>query len=110
MNMLTYSEPMLALEVFEPAPGSVYPIEQAAHLAGLPRRAIAVYFRHGLVEPALDPDLEGWYFDDEAIRTLREAEYLRNSVGMSLPAVKLVLDLRRELQRLRGEVRLLRGL
>jgi DNA-binding transcriptional MerR regulator len=110
MNILPYSEPLLALEVFEPVPGSMYSIEQAAHLAGVPRRAIAVYSRYGLVEAALDPDQEGWYFNDVAIRTLREIEHLRNSVGMSLPAVKLVLDLRRELERLRREVSLLRDL
>ena len=108
MNMLLSSEPRLALEVFEPAPGSIYTIEQAAHLAGIPRRAIAVCFRHGLVEPALDPDLEGWYFDDEAIRTLRQIERLRESMGMSLSGVKLVLELTQEVERLRQEVRFLR--
>jgi MerR family transcriptional regulator, heat shock protein HspR len=110
MNILTYSEPMLALEVFEPAQGSIYSIEQAAHLAGVPRRAIAVYYRHGLVEAALDPDLEGWYFNDEAIRTLRQIERLRNSLGTNLAAVKVVLELTHEVKRLRQEVRFLRRL
>ena len=101
MKRTSYPEPMSALELFEPAAGSIYSIEQAAHLAGVPRRAIAVYFRYGLVSPAADPDVGGWYFDDEGIRTLRQIERLRNSLGMSLMAVKLVLELSHEVERLR---------
>ena len=105
-----YPEPISALEVFEPAAGSIYSIEQTARLAGVPRRAIAVYFRYGLVSLAADPDVGGWYFDDEGIRTLRQIERLRNSLGMSLTAVKLVLQLSHEVERLRQEVRFLRRL
>ena len=108
MKRTFYREPISAVEVFEPAAGSIYSIEQAAHLAGVPRRAIAVYFRYGLVSPAADPDVGGWYFDDEGIRTLRQIERLRTSLGMSLTAVKLVLELSHEVERLREEVRLLR--
>ena len=110
MNTKIYPEPMWALELFEPAPENVYSIEQAAHLAQVSRRLIAVYFRYGLVSPAADPDLGGWYFDDEAIRTLRQIERLRNSLGLSLMAVKLVFDLKHELERLRQELRFLRRL
>jgi DNA-binding transcriptional MerR regulator len=108
MNTEIYPEPITALEVFEPAPEIVYSIEQAAHLARVPRRLIAVYFRYGLVSPVVDPDVGGWYFNDEAIRTLRQIEYLRNSAGINLTAVKLVLDLMHEVERLRLEVRSLR--
>jgi DNA-binding transcriptional MerR regulator len=108
MNTLICPEPMTALEVFEPVPDILYSIEQTAHLAQIPRRLIAVYFRYGLVSPVVDPDVGGWYFNDEAIRTLRQIEYLRNSAGMNLTAVKMVLDLMHELERLRREVRSLR--
>ena len=110
MRHTIYSEPISALELFEPAPETVYSIEEAARLAQLPRRLIVVYSRHGLVSPAVDPDLSGWYFDDEGIRTLRRIERLRSSLGMSLMAVKLVLELGQEVERLRQEVRFLRRL
>ena len=110
MKSTFYPEPISALKVFEPAAGSIYSLEQAAHLAGVPRRAIAVYFRYGLVSPAVDPDVGGWYFDDEGIRTLRQIERLRTSLGMSLMAVKLVLELSHEVERLSQEVWFLRRL
>ena len=103
-----YPEPISALELFQPAPEITYSIEEAARLAQVPRRLIAVYFRFGLVSPAADPDIDGWYFDDQGIRTLRQIERLRNSLGMNLTAVKLVLELTQEVERLRQEVRFLR--
>jgi len=108
MKRTFYPEPISALELFEPAPEIMYSIEEAARLAQVPRRLIAVYFRYGLVSPAADPDLGGWYFDDEGIRTLRQIERLRNSLGMNLAAVKLVLELTHEVERLRQEARFLR--
>jgi len=110
MNSMSQLESMLAPALFEPAPDVVYSIEQTARLAHVPRRTIAVYFRHGLVSPVVDPDTGGWYFDDNAIRTLREIEYLRSAVGMTTPAIKLMFDLMREVEHLRQEVRFLREL
>ncbi len=110
MRRTIYPEPISALELFEPAPETTYSIEEAARLAQVPRRLIAVYSRHGLVSPTADPDIGGWYFDDEGIRTLRQIERLRGSLGMSLMAVKLVLELGHEVERLRQEVRFLRRL
>ena len=109
MKRTFYPEPISALELFRPGPETTYSIEEAARLAQVPRRLIAVYFRHGLVSPAADPDLGGWYFDDEGIRTLRQIGRLRNSLGMDLAAVKLVLELTHEVERLRQEVRFLCG-
>lgn len=106
--MNSVSDPMFALQRFEPAPGVIYSIEQTARLAQIPRRLVAIYFRRGLVSPIADPDTEGWFFDDDAIRTLRQIEYLRDSLGMSTPAIKLVSELLREIEDLRNEVRFLR--
>jgi DNA-binding transcriptional MerR regulator len=110
MKRIFYPEPISALELFQPTHETIYSIEEAARLAQVPRRLIAVYFRHGLVSPATDPDIGGWYFNDEGIRTLRQIERLRNSLGMSLMAVKVVLELGHEVERLRQEVRFLRRL
>ena len=59
MKRTFYPEPISALEVFEPAAGSIYSIEQAAHLAGVPRRAIAVYFSIVEQSGANSPPLSG---------------------------------------------------
>ena len=59
MRNNVYPEPISALELFEPAPELTYSIEEAARLAQVPRRLIAVYFRFGLVSPAADPDIGG---------------------------------------------------
>ena len=110
MRNNVYPEPISALELFEPAPEATYSIEEAARLAQVTRRLIAVYFRFGLVSPAANPDIGGWCFDDEGIRTLRQIERLRNSLGMNLAAVKVVLELTREVERMRQELRFLRRL
>ena len=103
-------EPISALALFNPAPGAVYSIDEAARLTRIPRRLIAVYFRYGLVSLPVEPEAAGWYFDNDGIRTLRQIERLRSALGMSLAAVKLVLELNREVEHLRQEVRFLRRL
>jgi membrane associated rhomboid family serine protease len=47
--------PKTTLQLFEPDARAVYTLEQAALLTQLSRRLIAVYFKHGLVSPVMDP-------------------------------------------------------
>ena len=82
----------------------MYTLEAAASLTQLSRRLIAVYFRHGLVSPVMDPACSGWYFNDEAIRILRRIEYLRTTCGLNIAGIKLIMDLAREVERLREEL------
>ena len=96
--------PMTALQLFEPDARAVYTLEVAARLTQLPRRLIAVYFKHGLVSPVMDPACSGWYFNDEAIRILRRIEYLRTACGLNMVGIKLIMDLAREVERLREEL------
>ena len=96
--------PMTTLQLFEPDARAVYTLEAAASLTQLPRRLIAVYFRHGLVSPVMDPACSGWYFNDEAIRILRRIEYLRTACGLNIVGIKLIMDLAREVERLREEL------
>jgi len=96
---------MKALQVFEPGAQTVYTIEVAAQLTQVPRRLIVLYYKHGLLSPVTDPAGSGWYFDDEAIRTVRRIEYLRSVCGLNLAGVKLVIDLMEEVERLRAELR-----
>jgi chaperone modulatory protein CbpM len=99
--------PMTALQLFEPDARAVYTIETAANLAQVPRRLIAVYYKHGLVSPVMDPACGGWCFNDEAIRILRRIEYLRTACGINLAGIKLTINLMNEVERLRDEVRAL---
>jgi DNA-binding transcriptional MerR regulator len=101
--------PVTALQLFEPDARSVYTIEAASSLAQVPRRVIVVYFKHGLVSPVTDPMCGGWYFNDEAIRILRRIEYLRTACGINLVGIKLILDLLKEVEQLRDEVRFIGG-
>ena len=75
----------------------------------MPRRLIAVYYKHGLVSPVVDPDCGGFYFNDEGIRALRRIEYLRTTCGLNLGGIKMILDLMNEVERLRTDLRFLRG-
>jgi hypothetical protein len=97
------------LQRFEPAPQDVYSIEAVVHLTQTPRHLIAVYCRHGLIAPIAPPEREGWRFDDEAVRELRRIEWLRSEFALELPALRMVAELRREIERLREEVRFLRS-
>ena len=96
-----------ALQPFESDASSVYPIETVATLVQVPRRHIVVYFKYGLVSPVIDPAYGGWWFDDEAIRTLRRIEHRRVDRGINLTGVKLIMDLSREVDVLRQTVRFL---
>lgn len=99
---------MDTLQLFEPNPQAVYTIEETAHLANVPRHRIAIYYKYGLVSPAMDPDTGGWFFNDEAIHALRRIESLRMACDLNLAGIKLVLELMREVEVLSEEVRFLR--
>jgi DNA-binding transcriptional MerR regulator len=96
-----------ALQRFEADPRVVYSIDTVAHLANVPRRVILIYYKHGLVSPVSDPR-QGYYFDAEAIRALRQIEQLRNRYGINLVGARVILDLMNEVQELRDQVRFLR--
>jgi DNA-binding transcriptional MerR regulator len=96
--------PVTTLQLFEPDARAVYTLEAAASLTQIPRRLIAVYFKHGLVSPVMDPACSGWYFNDEAIRILRRIEYLRSACGLNMAGIKLIMDLAAEVERLREEL------
>jgi DNA-binding transcriptional MerR regulator len=90
---------------FEPRPDAVYTLETAAHLAQVTRRAILVYYNHGLVSPAMDPQEAGYYFNNEAIRALQRIEFLRNDCGINLRGTRIIMQLIDEVKRLENELR-----
>ena len=98
-----------AVQLFEPVPEAVYPIEAVVLITQLPRHLIAVYCRHGLIAPIAPPERAGWLFDGEAIRELRYLQQLRGELRLDWPALCVVVEMRREIERLKEKVRLLRG-
>src|SRR5438067_5570908 len=108
MNVAEDEVSIRALQLFEPDPDAVYTIEATARLAHVPRHTILIYCKHGLVSPVVDPDCGGYYFNDEAIRALRRINYLRTTCGINLAGIKMILQLRNELEDLRAEARFLR--
>jgi DNA-binding transcriptional MerR regulator len=97
-----------ALQPFTPPTGAIYPIEAVVQFTRAPRHQIAVYCRHGLIAPATLPERDGWWFDEEAIRVLRQIECLRVDYGMNLAGLRVMAGLVREVEALREEVRHLR--
>jgi DNA-binding transcriptional MerR regulator len=102
------SSPSFALELFQPAPDVLYTLDATAQLAGVPRRAILIYCRAGLVRPIVQPPYGAMAFTEEAIYTVRQVEHLRAVHGIDLALVKAMLELRDEVERLRAELRFLR--
>jgi DNA-binding transcriptional MerR regulator len=95
----------LAVQSFEPDPVAVYSIETTAQLAGVPRRAILIYCKHGLISPTVDPTLWGYWFTADSIRTLRRIESLRQTCGDDFCGIAIILDLVNEVQTLRAQLR-----
>jgi DNA-binding transcriptional MerR regulator len=95
----------LEIQLFEPPANAVYTIDSAADLAHVPRRTIAVYYKHGLVSSTGDPARNGYYFDKEAILTLRRIEDLRTVCRNNLAVIKMILDLTSEVERLNSKMR-----
>ena len=81
------------VERFRPDPTRLYDVDMTARLAGVPRHSVLVYCRWGFVHPSTDPELEGWYFDSNAIAAIRSAEYLRVNRGVNLPGIRFIFQL-----------------
>ncbi len=99
-----FSSPV-AIEVYQPQPNVLYGLDVAAHLGGVTRRALLVYCRAGLVRPVLQPPYGAMAFTEEAIHTVRRIERLRAAHGDELSRLKTIVDLIREVELLRAELR-----
>ena len=97
------------IQHYEPAPRLVVSIDSAARMLGVSRRAIVLCCKYGLVSSSADPEQAGWYFDSRSIRVLRKIEALRALCAGSLPAIRAILELQSEVDRLAGELRLAAG-
>lgn len=96
------------LAPFQPEPGMVYSLETTASHAGVTRRTLLIYWKHGMVQPREQSPDEAPSFTDEAIQRIRRIEMLRKTHGANLASVKIILNLSQEVERLREELDFLR--
>ena len=99
--------PSREIQLFEPLPDALYTIETTSRIVDVPRRTILVYCKHHLVSPATGTADHGYYFDGDAIHTLRRIETLRTVCNKDFAGIKIILDLTAALERLRADIRLL---
>src|SRR5438309_7050504 len=95
------------IQLFEPPEDAIYTIEATSHLVNASRRRILVYCKHHLVSPATGTTDHGYYFDGDAIHTLRRIETLQTVCNKDFAGIKIILDLTAALERLRRDIRLL---
>jgi DNA-binding transcriptional MerR regulator len=95
------------IQLFEPPEDAIYTIEATSRLVNVSRRRILVYCKHHLVSPANGTADHGYYFDRDAIHTLRRIETLRTLCDKDFGGIKVILDLTAALERLRRDLRLL---
>ncbi len=85
----------------------VYSIETVEQITHLARDRIVLYQRYGLVQPVRSAD--GLYFDDRAVLRLRRIAFLLSEYGINEAGVRHFAALLDEVERLREELKFLRG-
>lgn len=98
---MTIETNTVTVELFAPDPHTLYPIDVAAQLAGMPRHLVLVCCRRGLIAPRIDPGYGGFFFDRDGIRTLQRIEYLRTACAVNLTGIHIILQLMAEVEHLR---------
>jgi len=74
----------------------LYRVQEVLELTGLTRRTFRVYEEGGLVAPAAGEGAEPFYGED-AVETLRRIQRLRDELGVNLPGVQVILEMRRKI-------------
>ena len=97
------------VEAHDPQPGVLYTLDGVVHLTGVSRRSVLLYCKSGLVRSRQDPEIGAMVFDDEAIYTIRQVEYLRAHRDINLDGIRMIFELMHEVRRLQDEIRFLRS-
>ncbi|HSP42153.1 MAG TPA: MerR family transcriptional regulator [Luteolibacter sp.] len=79
-------------------PDATYSLELFARISGVAEETILRYCERGFIRP-LREDVNR--YDDEALRTLRRIEHLRETCGVNDAGLRLILDLLEEIECLR---------
>lgn len=75
-------------------------MEILSELTGVSTQTILLYQEQGMIQPGAAGD-----FDDETLCILRRIEHLRDSCGLNLTGLKLLLSLQSEVEDLRAALR-----
>ena len=89
------------LPLYEPDADATYQLEIVAQLTGISSQTILHYQTQGFIHPTENSR----EFDEDALRTLRRIEHLRQTFEANEAALKLILDLMDQVERLQTELR-----
>ena len=108
-NFVFYHNPTLTLVCVSADAPARYSLSTAAYLCDVHPDMLRHYCQLGLLGPAYT-DLEtDPTFDDSALYEIRRIEHYQRHHGVNRQALPLLCGLWREVERLQGEVRFLRG-
>jgi hypothetical protein len=84
--------------------------EMLANYAGVSARDLMKYCNEGLIQPIKPIGRYGIYFEEEAIYLVRQAEQIRRDYAANLRAAATMLRMKREIEKLRREIKFHREL
>jgi hypothetical protein len=90
-----------------PEDGQLYSIEMVEQITHLERERIVLYQHYGLIRAV--PEGGTLRFDEAAVLRLRRLAYLLSEYQLTEPGLRHFAELLDEVERLREEVRFLRG-
>jgi len=91
------------MNMINPDPHKIHPLEVVIRMTGSSRRKIVFYCRKGIVSPVVEQD--SFHFDEEGIMRLRHIEMLRQQHRMNWLAIQTIIRLLDEVETLREELR-----
>ena len=101
--------PLTLVLVTETIRPTTYSLEAAADLVDIHPEMLRYYCQLGILGEVFARPGTELIFDDDAIYELRRFEHYRRHHGVNRRTLRLLCDLWRDVERLRSEVRFLRG-
>jgi chaperone modulatory protein CbpM len=92
------------MNMIEPDPHHLHPLEVVIRMTGCSRRKIVFYCQKGVIRP-IRRESDDWHFDEETIIRLRHIETLRQQHRMNWAAIHTIIRLLDEIENLRAELR-----
>lgn len=87
----------------KPPDRAVYVISVAAELAGVHPQTLRMYERKGLLQPERTAGNNRLYSDND-VQKLREIQRLTQEIGVNLAGVRMIMELRGQLERVESQM------
>lgn len=87
--------------LYEPEEQPAYNTEICARITGVSTETLLHYREQGFIRPVDDSQNA---FDDDALRTVRQIEHLRDTCGVNETGLRLILSLLDEVENLRASL------